>query len=657
MKIYLITVCMFAIVGLSGCQSLITSDLEQLPPTASVSADSVSGQVNVRYYEDIPGNKLDGLDTSPKFPDHPDSIEVLNALEQSASRGDNYGSYVRGFIRPKVSGTYTFMVSGDDQTGFWLSTSISPIDKQLIASVPGFSPLKDYDKYASQRSGTIQLEANKRYYFELKHKEGGGGDYFSVAWQGPGIPQQVIGADYLLSYAAPLYPQDEQSLQGFRLGYRIGYFDRSKNLAPSDTYPPLDEDGDGLYDNWEVENGLDPSSKADANSDPDSDLLTARDEFWLMTKEGNPDTDGDGLPDGFEYAFGLNPLDSRDAEMDLDSDGSSNLEEYIANTDPTDPSSFPGPTSKTLPGVFASYFEGKSFDRLVGTRAEPSINYRWGRGAPLPELPNDGFSARWVGFFQAPHTTGSRRYHFKAISDDGIRVYLGGKELVNGWSDHGLLTFHGLATLSAAERQTLTVEYYESRGDASAELRIIDTTTGKELNLENVLSYPDPNTITNEDTDQDGIPDWWEVRMGTNPWQDDAAAVLSASGVSVLEAYNTRVSPWTSKPITDISYSPSGGGPVTTPPTGSVDRTITATWTAPLTRANGEALSLSEIDHYEIVYGQSPDSLTNSVKTAGPDTSYTFTDLGPGTWYFSIRVVDQTGATSVYSAPVSTNRP
>ena len=53
------------------------------------------------------------------------------------------------------------------------------------------------------------------------------------------------------------------------------------------------------------------------------------------------DSDGDGIPDRVEIALGLNPLDASDAKGDLDGDGFSNLEEYLAKTDPKDPKSHP----------------------------------------------------------------------------------------------------------------------------------------------------------------------------------------------------------------------------------------------------------------------------------------------------------------------------
>jgi hypothetical protein len=50
------------------------------------------------------------------------------------------------------------------------------------------------------------------------------------------------------------------------------------------------------------------------------------------------DSDGDGIPDAWETAFGLDPRLS-DSGQDPDSDGLTNLEEYLAGTDPQDAAS------------------------------------------------------------------------------------------------------------------------------------------------------------------------------------------------------------------------------------------------------------------------------------------------------------------------------
>lgn len=54
------------------------------------------------------------------------------------------------------------------------------------------------------------------------------------------------------------------------------------------------------------------------------------------------DTDRDGIPDAYEalYPAFLNANDATDAPLDFDHDGMSNLAEYLAGTDPTDPKSY-----------------------------------------------------------------------------------------------------------------------------------------------------------------------------------------------------------------------------------------------------------------------------------------------------------------------------
>jgi hypothetical protein len=75
----------------------------------------------------------------------------------------------------------------------------------------------------------------------------------------------------------------------------------------------VDWDGDGMPDDWEIANGLDPTID-DSMLDADGDGLTNLEEYERGTDPNNPDTDGDGILDGdeeFEYRGGGNSSGSR----------------------------------------------------------------------------------------------------------------------------------------------------------------------------------------------------------------------------------------------------------------------------------------------------------------------------------------------------------
>lgn len=106
---------------------------------------------------------------------------------------------------------------------------------------------------------------------------------------------------------------------------------------------------------------------------------------------------------------------------------------------------------------------------------------------------------------------------------------------------------------------------------------------------------------------------------------------------------------------------PSGPGSVSQSTAGSGTNTGAATgtgtaelaWQMPTENTNGTPLT--DLAGYTIVYGTTPDALSNSVQVTNiGTTSYVVKGLGQGTWYFAIMSYTSSGETSTLSSIEST---
>lgn len=177
-----------------------------------------TGNILQEIWVNVPGSDVRTFDftSAPTGGTRP-----FTSFETTQYYANNYASRMRGTICVPQSGFYTFWISSDDQSELYLSTGPYEENKRLIAWVYGYTQFRNYDKYPSQKSAQIYLEADRKYYIEARHKEANGNDFVSVGWQLPdGTMQRPIPGNRLSAVTTPpnqppaitiISPQDNQT--------------------------------------------------------------------------------------------------------------------------------------------------------------------------------------------------------------------------------------------------------------------------------------------------------------------------------------------------------------------------------------------------------------------------------------------------------------
>ncbi|MEO7715376.1 MAG: PA14 domain-containing protein [Capsulimonas sp.] len=151
-------------------------------------------------------------------------------------------------------------------------------------------------------------------------------------------------------------------------------------------------------------------------------------------------------------------------------------------------------------GLLGEYFLGQNFEQPLFKRPDPAINFNWTHKQVDARLPIwNPYSVRWTGKITPRY---SETYTFYTASDDGVRLYIDGKLLIDNWSIHPASEDSAQVTLQANHPYPIVVEYYEKNGRSVRLIKLYweSSHQTKEYVPQSCFSYPK----TEEDKGQHG---------------------------------------------------------------------------------------------------------------------------------------------------------
>ncbi|MDP4268567.1 MAG: glycoside hydrolase family 3 C-terminal domain-containing protein [Bacteroidota bacterium] len=324
------------------------------------------------------------------------------------------------------------------------ATQNSHLNNDILKKMWGFDGIlmsdwgATYDGIAAAKGG-LDLEM-------------GSGDHMNRATLIPAIKNGVISESLI----------DEKVSRILRIIFRYGFYDRSQQ----DKRIPLDN----------------PASANVA-------LKVAREGVVLLKNEGNilplNDTKIKKIavvgPNANQYVFGggssqtmpfhcvttyegIKNLVGNKVSVDCVSE-SQNVGEMIQNA------VFYADADCSAKGLKGEYFNNMTLSGDPAfKRTDEKIDFNWGTGTPnsdVKDFPSDGFSVRWTGFVRS---SVSSVYTFVAKGDDGYRLWVNGKLVIDGWRDQPATQQIGAVAMEAGKTYEVKLEYYDRAGGAEIHL-------------------------------------------------------------------------------------------------------------------------------------------------------------------------------------------
>jgi len=110
-------------------------------------------------------------------------------------------------------------------------------------------------------------------------------------------------------------------------------------------------------------------------------------------------------------------------------------------------------------GLGAAYFANATLEGDAALlRTDAVVDFDWTAATPDPVIPAGDYSARWAGLIVAAQ---SEEYTFSVECGDGARLWVGGRLVIDDWTDQPSSLRTGTLQLEAGTLYSLRLEYYQ----------------------------------------------------------------------------------------------------------------------------------------------------------------------------------------------------
>ena len=122
-------------------------------------------------------------------------------------------------------------------------------------------------------------------------------------------------------------------------------------------------------------------------------------------------------------------------------------------------------TPNGRPGLRAEYFDNPNVSGIPQfTRTDSQIDFDWSGQKPTDNIPQENFSVRWTGTLGPVPSTG--KYRLVTHNDDGVRLYIDGKVIIDDWKPEDGATQFADLTFTAGSTHSIRMEYMQLTGGA-----------------------------------------------------------------------------------------------------------------------------------------------------------------------------------------------